>query len=283
MKRRNTFLGVIAAAVLTAAVVSAADHTPLTMDTCAMCHDEVAAAFAAGPHGRAMAARSKDMLERSCAACHQPTAAHIDDPSPQNVHKTPPRGACTACHASMAAGLELTTPGHPRNGVRCLDCHASGHHDPGTPHLLRKAPNTLCASCHPEEAASFSMPYAHRNGQRGAVSCLSCHSIHGRHGENAMRHLLGNGGVCITCHAGKAGPFIYPHPPRVVNGCVACHEPHGSMNPFQLRRHRVMDLCLECHADVPAFHDLSQARYRACTDCHVAVHGSNRDPLLLQP
>ena len=204
MRQRALILllaGVVAAAVPLAARDTGSNE-PMTLETCAMCHDDVAAAFVRGPHGRAMAKVSKEILARSCVSCHQ------------------------------------------------------------------------------LEAAQFRRPYAHRKGAQKPFECTACHDPHGQSRRGRMT-LLGNGGVCIECHTEKAGPFVYPHPPREVNGCVTCHEPHGSMNPRQLKRHSVMNLCLECHADVPAFHDLSQARYRACQTCHVAVHGSNRDPRLL--
>jgi len=257
-----------------------AKEEPVTMETCATCHEDAAAAFAGGPHGRAMARMSGEILARSCEGCHGPAAAHVDDPSPENIDRRPQPAACASCHADRAGGLELNMPAHPRNGVGCLDCHASGHDDPGTEHMLRRPVNALCSSCHQLEAAQFQRPYAHRKGAQEPFECVTCHDPHGesRRGRLTMLH---NGGVCIDCHTDKAGPFVYPHPPREFDGCVACHEPHGSMNPRQLKRHSVMNLCLECHADVPAFHDLSQARYRACQTCHVAVHGSNRDPRLL--
>lgn len=34
--------------------------------------------------------------------------------------------------------------------------------------------------------------------------------------------------------------------------------------------------------DTLTFHDLSKPAYRACVSCHAAVHGSPRDPILLQ-
>jgi predicted CXXCH cytochrome family protein len=79
-----------------------------------------------------------------------------------------------------------------------------------------------------------------------------------------------------------------------MEGCTACHEPHGSANPRMLTRAQVGFLCLECHANLaqptppangtigtvpPAFHDMRQPRFQNCTVCHQKVHGSyvNRD------
>lgn len=282
--RSTQLLTLVLAGVVAAAVPAAAQETsggqPVTLETCATCHDTVAAAFVAGPHGRAMAKVSEEILARACVSCHGPAAAHVDDPSPENIRKQPGPEACAACHADRAGGLELNMPAHPRNGVQCLDCHTPGHGDPGTEDMLKMPVNELCGSCHQLEAAAFRRPYAHREGAQKPFDCTACHDPHGESRRGRLT-LLRNGGVCIECHTATAGPFVYPHPSREVNGCVSCHEPHGSMNPQLLKRHSVMNLCLECHADVPALHDLSQARYRACQTCHVAVHGSNRDPRLL--
>jgi nitrate reductase cytochrome c-type subunit len=52
-----------------------------------------------------------------------------------------------------------------------------------------------------------------------------------------------------------------------------------------------MQVCIECHSPItggtlgsqpPSFHNLTSPRYQNCTTCHVAIHGSNRDPQLLK-
>jgi|AMFO01.1.fsa_nt_gi Doubled CXXCH motif (Paired_CXXCH_1). len=282
MRRMTTMLvgSLVGLAVLVAAPPARADE-PVTTETCATCHDEVAANFLAGPHGRAMAKVSKKIVDRACVACHGPAAAHVEDPSTDNIVRKPTSKVCVQCHADRRAGLELTTPAHVRNGVGCLDCHQPGHAKSTVAHMLRAEPAKLCGSCHTSEAAAFNLPYAHREGAHRPFACTQCHDPHGQT-ERGRLKMLSNGGVCIRCHTEKAGPFVYPHPPREVDGCVTCHEPHGSMNPRQLTRRSMSDLCLECHADVPAFHDLSQARYRACQRCHQGIHGSNRDPRLFE-
>jgi DmsE family decaheme c-type cytochrome len=243
---------------------------------CLQCHDDVAKAFAKGPHGAAMAARSPEILDRACAGCHGPAEKHLEDPSKANV-SMPGDAACLACHAPAGGKLSLASPGHARDGVGCLDCHASGH-GAAQAKLLKGSPESLCGSCHAAVAAKFRLPFAHRRGEK-PFSCLSCHAPHGT-GEVGRLSMTRSGGVCIACHTEKAGPFVYPHPPREVDGCIACHDPHGSPNPRQLVRYRVADLCIECHTSVPSFHNLSNPRYQPCQRCHVAVHGSNRNPNL---
>lgn len=265
----------LATVAFIALAIPAVAEEPVDMSTCAMCHEDEAAAFAAGPHGRAMAVVSNDVLEASCVACHGPGAEHVDDPMTTNINRGPKPATCLGCHPGREGLTAITAAAHVRHSVACLDCHATGHDDPGTDHLLADEPHELCATCHRSESGSFAMPYAHRDGTR-PFECTNCHSIHGINRQGTLR-AIGGGGVCLDCHTEKTGPFIYTHPPQQVNGCVTCHMPHGSTNPNLLTRPTVMMICLECHNNVPAFHDISRARYRVCTDCHTAVHGSNRD------
>jgi DmsE family decaheme c-type cytochrome len=250
------------------------------METCEMCHDDVAPAFAAGSHGRAMAMVDTAILDRSCVGCHGPATEHIDDPTTENINRFPDPGACLSCHPGREGMTDISTPAHVRNGVACLDCHGTGHSELKTDHMLTSAPHKLCAECHLSESGSFQMPYAHRDGTR-PFECTNCHSVHG---DNRLGRLalIGSGGVCLDCHTEKTGPFVYPHPPQQVNGCINCHVPHGSPNPKLLVRNRIAALCLECHTDVPSFHDVSRPRYQSCQNCHAAVHGSNRDPRLFE-
>ena len=59
---RHQFLAVAAALALASV---AASQEPVTMETCEMCHDDVAPVFAAGPHGRAMAMVDTAILDSS--------------------------------------------------------------------------------------------------------------------------------------------------------------------------------------------------------------------------
>ncbi len=268
-----------AAAILALATVATAQE-PITLETCAVCHDDVAPVFASGAHGRAMARVDTAILDRSCVGCHGPATEHVDDPNTDNINRFPDAAACLSCHPGREAMTDITTSAHVRSGVACLDCHGTGHAELGTDHLLASAPHKLCAECHLSESGSFEMPYAHRDGTR-PFECTNCHSLHGdnRQGRLAM---IGSGGACLDCHTEKTGPFVYPHPPQNVNGCSDCHAPHGSTNPKLLTRHRMTALCLECHTNAPSFHDISRPRYQQCQNCHVAVHGSNRDPLFFK-
>ena len=113
-----------------------------------------------------------------------------------------------------------------------------------------------------------------------------------------IRAFAGNEPGCLQCHTDKRRPFAFEHAPMRLEGCGACHEPHGSANPRMLTRHEVRFVCLECHANVgvsaasntasplgsvpPSFHDLRSPRFQNCTICHQKVHGSYVNRSLLR-
>lgn len=285
MSDRTPLLAVLCLILAGLPALARGENAPAGLDreTCAACHDKEAEAFAKSVHGRAITSRSKAMFESSCATCHTPAESHTSDPTKANVRRVPAPSACLACHA-RSGSLALTSPAHARNRVTCVDCHFAGHPvavpamPPAAPLLLAPA-RELCARCHQTEARSFALPYAHREGAR-PFACTACHSIHGA-GRGGRLALLGKGAACADCHTEKAGPYVFPHPPRQVDGCVSCHQPHGSPNPRLLTRRTAAAACLECHANIPPTHDLSKPRYQNCVTCHEAIHGSNHDPRLI--
>ena len=102
--------------------------------------------------------------------------------------------------------------------------------------------------------------------------------------------------ACVKCHVEKRGPFVYEHPVVRVEGCAACHTPHGSVNNFLLKRREMRLLCLQCHSVFHTSPSVSGLNGQAnvphgrlgfqtsgdCTRCHVAIHGSNFDEYLLR-
>lgn len=258
-----------------------ASEPPVPMETCEVCHDEVVASFALTQHGKAIADKSAEILEIACTTCHEAGEAHVDDPSTENVKRTPPESACIACHSTKRAEMDLMTPAHVRQSVSCASCHNGGHVETETSAPVEgiSSHQEQCVSCHKMQAAMFNLPFAHRNGTT-PFDCVECHTVHGNSRQGRTR-LIDTGAPCTDCHTAKRLPMIFPHPPNDRHNCVSCHVPHGTTNPRQLTRHNVTLLCLECHADVPSFHDLSRPKYQRCQVCHVAIHGSNRNPALL--
>ena len=280
-----------AAAVTPAAAEAAA--------LCGDCHEDQAKAFAANPHGR-MPERWKPTAgspNSLCESCHGDGAKHIESSGDKafirGFHTRADADTCLTCHLPTGDHAGLRGGIHTNSEtVRCTTCHSVHTPVPKSPHLLAKAPVPLCASCHPVQTASLqTKPFAHRLG-RGGLDCTSCHDPHGRPGKESLKKTRDGEQPCLDCHTEKRGPFVFEHPPSgLVGDCTTCHQPHGSMNPKQLTRANVFQLCLECHSTLsastlgsqpPSFHNISLPRYRNCTTCHVAIHGSNLSPVFFK-
>ena len=136
----------------------------------------------------------------------------------------------------------------------------------------------MCWECHGDVVAQFELNEKHRL-EEGIIECTSCHDPH----RIEVREQLGGfkQSQCETCHADKAGPFVFEHGAVRVEGCVACHTAHGSPNRHMLPFQSVAEVCYSCHSLVPSFH----SRFTldtVCTNCHTAIHGSFLDRNLLR-
>ena len=263
---------------------------------CADCHDE-AKIFASNPHTRGYAAAHKGAAGNAvCETCHGDGTKHMAAEGDKSLIKVP-RGragadTCQTCHKQSAERASFWNSVHASSeAVNCLSCHSVHKSGFGQKSLLKSDPLPLCASCHQDVKASFTaMPNAHRL-KEGVMSCVNCHDPHGRTANHAVRETRAGEPGCVSCHAEKKGPFVYPHVAGVVGSCTTCHRPHGSPYPHQLTRATIANQCLECHSTLstgtlgsqpPSFHNLTLPRYQNCTTCHTAVHGSQRDPQLLK-
>jgi DmsE family decaheme c-type cytochrome len=109
----------------------------------------------------------------------------------------------------------------------------------------------VCLDCHQDSFAQFQFNERHRL-EEGVVECTSCHNPHN---PQVGMELGGfKQSVCSDCHADVEGPFVHEHAASRVEGCAACHEPHGSPNRHMLKIQEVGALCYSCHADAPQFH-----------------------------
>lgn len=201
---------------------------------------------------------------------------------------------CLKCHEGSQGRSEerfnFRRSEHFRHGVACIDCHSS-HSPKRTEFLLKDNEPEGCYKCHQDQKATFARPFHHKVPE-GGIKCSDCHNQHGGFQSKQLRSWAGGDNSCLKCHTDKAGPFAYEHAPIKVEGCQACHTPHGSTNPKLLKRNEVRFLCLECHSNTPglpeegsgvgpptpSFHDITQPRIQNCTACHLTIHGSNADP-----
>ncbi len=273
-------------------------RTALAADapSCGDCHEQ-SKTFGANPHGRAACDLPGDA---ACASCHGDGKAHMeaggDKSLIKSLHGAEGAETCLTCHDVTTEHTSYRNGVHGvSDTVNCLTCHSVHTPNAKEPKLLAKRQTELCASCHQGPASAMrSKAYVHHL-DRGGMTCASCHEPHGRRGEGALKLTRQGEAPCLSCHSEKRGPFVYEHggptTGGMTGGCLTCHEPHGSNNPKMLTRSRVDLLCLECHSTLaagalgsqpPATHNLLLPRWRNCTTCHVAVHGSNRSPKLLK-
>lgn len=251
---------------------------------CLECHDDIPEMLVFTAHRAA--------YDVGCTNCHGYSEDHINDPAPENINGAKGKKGmenCLTCHDATIHEKRPHKNMHASAEVYCSDCHSVHEHKVPQPKLLAGKQTDLCLSCHQNVAGLMNKPFTH-NVDHGTVACSSCHDPHGGKGRNMFPH--GDmTAACASCHTEKQGPFVFPHVSGVAGDCMTCHESHGSANPWQLNRTRVDQLCLECHSAMPgeqlgsqppSFHDPSSPRYRDCTSCHTAIHGSSRSPALLK-
>ncbi len=298
-------------------------------DSCSQCHTDQAAHFAVTAH-RKIINNGKDPDKQGCEACHGGAKKHVDyyltaqtlikdgkEAEAQALYADEAKGKaakmisfaslspaastslCLKCHEGSQGRSEerfnFRRSEHFRHGVACVDCHSS-HSPKQAEFLLRDNEPEGCYKCHADQKASFAKPFHHKVPE-GGMKCSDCHNQLGSFQQKQLRGWVGGEVGCVKCHADKAGPFVYEHAPVKVEGCQACHTPHGSTNPKMLKRNEVRLLCLECHSNTPgvpdvgtgegpptpSFHSLTAARFQNCTVCHAAIHGSNTHPAFYRP
>lgn len=271
-------------------------------EVCGACHPDWNESYGKSPHAGALDDPARPPDQRACEACHGAGQEHVDGGggAAGNLHTfrpsepTPERAApCLRCHGNESALHGFTSGEHARADVACTDCHDPhggggrlmlkvGKPFPqplrGATWLEQDAKTALCYGCHPDVRSGFALPEHHKVPE-GVMSCSDCHEAHGTSETAMLRD--GQERTCLKCHGELEGPFVFEHIPLALEGCQSCHEPHGSANRHLLRYQQVAQLCYQCHASTPTSH--VQARYRDCTRCHTAIHGSNSQPQLMEP
>ena len=247
-------------------------------ETCGMCHEDMYDLFLKSIHSKTDdETRFKEPL-KGCEGCHGAGEAHIDgDGDVKKIfhfkNESPGRrsAVCLECHDNDPAKRGLKRGAHNLAGISCDACH-SVHSKEETVSLLREEPPSLCYDCHAGIEALFRLPERHRVPE-GAVSCGDCHNVHAPSPLSAFSSRRKKD--CTRCHIDMEGPFVYEHEAVEVEGCLSCHEPHGSVNRHLLIFRDTRSLCLSCHTLIPGFH--LQPRFSDCASCHIKIHGSNFD------
>ena len=270
---------------------------------CRPCHPDVAVNFYKNPHAKSLASGKEPPERTGCESCHGPGKAHVEAKGGKATivafsELTPKKtlDACLTCHSQQIPRSNIRRSPHSTGEVACSSCH-SIHKSPTPKLLLAQSQPQLCYGCHTNIRAQFAMPSKHRVNE-GFMQCTDCHNPHGtfaptwRMGSRPKQvdQSLINEEACLKCHPSQRGPFAFEHLALRVDGCEACHVPHGSANARLLKRPTVFTLCLECHNGVAPFgpsrqgiptpspaHSMTDPRYQNCIACHTQIHGSNGD------
>ncbi len=276
-----------------------ASKTPqyVSGELCKACHYKETQEFTKTMMGHLFMLHPRDDLEQlGCQGCHGPGSLHVKsggkdvggmitfnpklDPSVKADN-----AKCLACHSGGQQAFWRAGT-HAFRGLACGDCHtvmrdvsprfnlASARQV--NPFIMIRPQTQVCLRCHMRKRMQMELP-SRMPLWEGLMVCTDCHNPHG----GPYPHMLCDATVnevCYRCHAEKRGPFLWTHPPVMMN-CDDCHTPHGSINRFMLKI-REPRLCQQCH--IGTFHPGTPAGIgsvlvfnRACTNCHSQVHGSN--------
>jgi DmsE family decaheme c-type cytochrome len=256
-------------------------------ETCKGCHEAEGKSIESTPHFATE--KSKKLWgtpAHGCESCHGPGSAHVEAGGDktkiftfEGVKAEQITKRCMACHGANPEQQQFIRSTHNENGITCTSCH-SVHHSKQE-HLLVKQQTPLCFSCHAEQRADFQKPFHHRV-EEGLIKCGDCHNPHGTLVGRQLRSTPDQDAVCFKCHGDKRGPFVFEHEPVKVEGCTACHFPHGSTNPRMLNTARTNSLCLQCHAATAAIGHTQNTRLQQCIACHSNIHGSNLSPVFFK-
>lgn len=241
-------------------------------ETCAECHDDLAAGHEYTIHGRLASWELYDQ-GRGCEACHGPGSLHAETGDAELIRSfasltaEDSAAACLACHEGRGT-MEWAGGTHAMAGIACADCHT--FHQPRqvlastvpTTQLVRYlrepdrhldapppasaaglVPAETCYACHTDIRAKFEYT-SHHPLVEGYVTCSSCHMNDGSiHGNTMVMDRVNE--QCVNCHPQNEGPWVFEHAP-VEEDCMICHDPHGSVANSLLVQNEPF-LCLQCH------------------------------------
>ncbi|MFH1321654.1 MAG: cytochrome c3 family protein [Bacteroidota bacterium] len=228
-----------------------------------------------------------EISEKKCTDCHGKLIEQ------EVIHASVE--ACDNCH--QATGKE-----HPQSNVKGF--------------ILSEKVPLLCYSCHDEKNIKKNVHPPLKDG-----NCMTCHSAHASSEEKLL--LLEGRKLCLNCHnksTSKEGEKVSNikqllkkskiiHGVIEGDGCVPCHNPHDSENPFLLispfpvgnyapAKIESFALCFNCHdselLEIPITQTATNFRNgdknlhyihingnkgRNCNNCH-NVHGSLHEHLI---
>lgn len=262
-------------------------------DSCMECHEEAYDSYMKNRHAVEADKRTPG-AELGCESCHGPGADHAESDG-ENPILSLSANADEAAGVMSASCLKCHTKGkqvlwhgseHQNRDLSCSSCHNIHKNYPDN--LAQKSQYETCGQCH-KKVRSQMLRQSRHPIREGKINCADCHNAHGTVADKLIDAQTISQ-KCYECHANTRGPFLWEHPPAVED-CLTCHTPHGSSHSGLLKG-RAPYLCQRCHSNVGHPSELSarsnsdagqsayrvlnnRAFYRACLNCHIAVHGSN--------
>jgi len=232
--------------------------TYIGSDQCDTCHDNIYKDFATADHARLMA-QGTNALDAGCESCHGPCSTHAESGGDTKPPYTFTSGRAET--SSYGARLASEPP---------------------------RSEETVCYQCHGDVRAQFQLP-VHHPVPEGHMTCTDCHDPHkGSIFLGGGTSQLSENEMCLRCHPAERGPYVFEHE-AMREGCVTCHNPHGSINA-KLLKVRDSNLCLRCHFQQisngqiligGSDHTLRLQQGTCWTaGCHEGVHGSQVSPSL---
>lgn len=252
-------------------------------DTCAVCHDDVAATYQKSIHGQAHAQGISEAA--TCTSCHgsphEIKAVH--DPASPVYHLNLPR-TCGVCHGNpdLAKRYGISVPNayqlymdsiHGRAVARsgllvaanCSSCHGSHairpRSDPTSKVARDHVPET-CGTCHAGTWAAYLKGIhgqAFEAGNTAAPVCIDCHTAHEVARVETAPWNLGVIKECGTCHPESLKTYRDTFHGQVtglgftrVARCADCHGAHrilpASDPDSSVAPNNLLGTCQKCHA-----------------------------------
>jgi len=204
------------------------DDVPAKPVSCAACHENQSASYAASVHADAL--RHGDASAATCKDCHGnheilPPSSPASPLHPSNLAKT-----CGECHEQAAKEVQQSVHGVAMakgnsDAPTCTDCHSEHRIEKlknGSPVRLAEQ---VCGKCHASErlntkyklpadrVRTFFESYHGLAAQYGSTSAANCASCHGVHNILASTNPLSSihkdhlVETCGKCHPGATANF----------------------------------------------------------------------------
>ncbi|MBU0943508.1 MAG: cytochrome c3 family protein [Proteobacteria bacterium] len=237
-----------------------------------------------------------------CVACHNPHAAQGDPANLPSAAKTSGTRGYPVSRPSQHANLTTWGLWGDDAGEKTSDYVSSyvyqapyriglaNTYEPdgsGTTDGSNLADiNTFCLDCHKNEVSSTSTVSANPGTSGGKLTAIDWSSTIGASGDKHGFRAATNDAYSMNAGIDHQLPYVDSKIGDYVLVCTDCHEPHGSPNPFLIRKSinklevtipsstgAYTSLCKKCHLTMAEPHHttaLSNPPYNlACLDCHI--------------